>query len=221
MITKEELANNYKRFSDSEIIKLHKEQNSLTNFALEVLSNEIELRKLNLTSISKISIVKNEKLKLTNTTSNKRYYISNKKMKNTSYIYIFFCLLMITGNLISFIPTLLIFSIITFFLGIYFYNMNEEFIQFEIREKDVLYYRKRNYYGKFKFRDFYTLYLNKTFELIKLAEIKKVEKNESFIDGNNLYLININDEKIDVLLNTNKTQLNEIYLDLKKALKQK
>ncbi|WFO14856.1 hypothetical protein M601_013130 [Cellulophaga baltica 4] len=99
--------------------------------------------------------------------------------------------------------------------------MNEEFIQFEIREKDVLYYRKRNYYGKFKFRDFYTLYLNKTFEIIKLAEIKKVEKNESFIDGNNLYLININDEKIDILLNTNKIQLNEIYLDLKKALKQK
>ena len=142
-------------------------------------------------------------------------------MKNTSYIYIFFCSLMIVGNLISFIPTLLIFSIITFFLGIYFYNMNEEFIQFEIREKDVLYYRKRNYYGKFKFRDFYTLYLNKTFEIIKLAEIKKVEKNESFIDGNNLYLININDEKIDILLNTNKIQLNEIYLDLKKALKQK
>ena len=221
MITKEELANNYKRFSDSEIIKLHKEQNSLTNIALEVLSNEIELRKLNLTSISRNSIVKNEQLKVNNTTSNKRYYISNKKMKNTSYIYFFFCSLMIVGNLISFIPTLLIFSIITFFLGIYFYNMNEEFIQFEIREKDVLYYRKRNYYGKFKFRDFYTLYLNKTFEIIKLAEIKKVEKNESFIDGNNLYLININDEKIDVLLNTNKTQLNEIYLDLKKALKQK
>lgn len=221
MITKEELANNYKRFSDSEIIKLHKEQNSLTNIALEVLSNEIELRKLNLTSISRNSIVKNEKLKVTNTTSNKRYYISNKKMKNTSYIYFFFCSLMIVGNLISFIPTLLIFSIITFFLGIYFYNMNEEFIQFEIREKDVLYYRKRNYYGKFKFRDFYTLYLNKTFEIIKLAEIKKVEKNESFIDGNNLYLININDEKIDILLNTNKIQLNEIYLDLKKALKQK
>ena len=221
MITKEELANNYKRFSDSEIIKLHKEQNSLTNIALEVLSNEIELRKLNLTSISRNSIVKNEKLKVTNTTSNKRYYISNKKMKNTSYIYFFFCSLMIVGNFISFIPTLLIFSIITFFLGIYFYNMNEEFIQFEIREKDVLYYRKRNYYGKFKFRDFYTLYLNKTFEIIKLAEIKKVEKNESFIDGNNLYLININDEKIDILLNTNKIQLNEIYLDLKKALKQK
>ncbi|WP_165750575.1 hypothetical protein [Cellulophaga sp. Z1A5H] len=221
MITKEELADNYKRFSDSEIIKLHKEQNSLTNIALEVLSNEIELRKLNLTSISKNSIVKNEKLKLTNTTSNKRYYISNKKMKNTSYIYFFSCSLMIIGNLISFSLTLLIFSIITFFLGIYFYNMNEEFIQFEIREKDVLYYRKRNYYGKFKFRDFYTLYLNKTFEIIKLAEIKKVEKNESFIGGNNLYLINNNDEKIDILLNTNKTQLNEIYLDLKKALKQK
>ncbi|ADV49005.1 hypothetical protein Celal_1704 [Cellulophaga algicola DSM 14237] len=221
MITKEELADNYKRFSDSEIIKLHKEQNSLTHIALEVLSNEIELRKLNLTSISKNSIVKNEKLKLTNTTSNKRYYISYKKMKNTSYIYFFSCSLMIIGNLISFIPTLFIFSIITFFLGIYFYNMNEEFIQFEIREKDVLYYRKRNYYGKFKFRDFYTLYLNKSFEIIKLAEIKKVEKNESFIDGNNLYLINNNDEKIDVLLNINKTQLNEIYLDLKKALKQK
>ncbi|MBO0591460.1 hypothetical protein I2486_08570 [Cellulophaga sp. E16_2] len=221
MITKEELADNYKRFSDSEIIKLHKEQNSLTHFALEVLSNEIELRKLNLTSISKNSIVKNEKLKLTNTTSNKRYYISNKKMKNTSYIYFFSCLLMIIGNLISFSLTLLIFSIITFFLGIYFYNMNEEFIQFEIREKDVLYYKKRNYYGKFKFRDFYTLYLNKSFEIIKLGEIKKVEKNESFIGGNNLYLINNNDEKIDILLNTNKTQLNEIYLDLKKALKQK
>jgi len=118
---------------------------------------------------------------------------------------------------ITFIIFLIVISILTLFLGINFYKKSEKVTIFEIRDNKIFYQPKNNY-GILRYNDFYNLFINNKLEEIEISNIKNIEKTNSFLKGNNIYLVNHKNEKIELLLDENKTQNIEIFNDLNKLL---
>ncbi|WP_299837983.1 hypothetical protein [uncultured Tenacibaculum sp.] len=145
--------------------------------------------------------------------------MSNKRMRRTSFIYILCSVLMFVFFILSKAPFFIIFFIVTLLLGIYFYKKTDKIIQFEITPEEILYHPKLNH-GSKKFNDFYNLFLKNDFKKMKISDIKNVERSSSFALGHNLYIIDFNNTKTQLLLDENKSQLDEIYRDLKQVIKE-
>ncbi len=148
---------------------------------------------------------------------NKKFYFSNLKMRRLAYFYFTLSIIMAILYFITFIFFLIVISILTFLLGIHFYRNLEKVIIFEIKGNKIFYKPKKNY-GILRHNDFYNLFINNKLDEIEISSIKTIEKTNSFLKGNNIYLINDKNEIIELLLGENKTQNNEIFNDLNKLM---
>lgn len=147
----------------------------------------------------------------------RKYYFNNLRIKRISYFYFTGSIIMAILYFLTFIPFLIVISIVTLFLGIHFYNKQEKVIIFEIRENKIFYQPKSDL-GLVRLKDFYNLFINNRLNEMEISNIKNIEKTDSFLKGNSIFITNKNGVRIALLLSENKKQNNEIYSDLKKVV---
>jgi hypothetical protein len=220
MFTKEEFIEKYKRLTDDKIISLYNEKGKLTPDAFKALIYTINYRKLQINNISETQFQESEIIEnnvQSHIDNTKKFFVSNNSMRRTAYIYFTFSIITFLSGLFSQVYFLLIFSIVTLVLGLYFSDKKDQFVQFEIREFDILFYKRRNY-TKFSFTDFYNLYLEGKPDIITFQEIKIVLIFNSFFEGQKLYFMTKNEDKIEALLNINSNGINQIAEELKKKV---
>lgn len=220
MFTKEEFVEKYKKLTDDKLLSLYNEKEKLTPEAFEALIYTIKHRKLAVDAISETQFQGSETIKNnieSHVDNTKKFFVSNSNMKKTAYLYFTFSIITFLAGLFSQIYFLFIIAIVTLVLGLYFSDKKDQFVQFEIRESDIVFYKRRNY-TKFNFVDFYNLYLEGKFDTITFQEIKIVLIFNSFFEGQKLYFITKNGDKIEALLNINGNGINQIANELKKKV---
>lgn len=220
MFTKEEFVEKYKRLTDDKLLSLYNEKEKLTPEAFDALIYTIKYRKLAVDAISETQFQESETIKNnieSHVDNTKKFFVSNSNMKKTAYLYFTFSIITFLAGLFSQIYFLFIMAIVTLLLGLYFSDKKDQFVQFEIREFDIVFYKRRNY-TKFNFVDFYNLYLEGKFDIITFQEIKIVLIFNSFFEGQKLYFITKNEDKIEALLNINSNGINQIANELKKKV---